>query len=490
PCSFSTEFFKIHYDTAGDYPVYHPDEDVDPADGTPDYINRMAEYLELSHYAYITLLGYDLPPPDEGFGGDNLYDIYVGGITGLTVPEFQSDYYPNRQAFASYIYIGNDLRNEFHPDDPLPFLKATCAHEYFHAVQMAYRAFTDDPTFWWYELTANWAEERVFNDLNEVYYYIEDYYLKINHSIYLTGGTHMYGAWVFAEFLSQRHGIDIIRQIFDKLINLDNSMVAIKTILSEHEINFNNEFTIFTVWNYFTHDNYIPGFFEEGEIFPCTVPLSANHYIYPTGWIDTPQSVENLGIAYVYFESTITNKSNLVIEFEADQDYPEEIALIAIYNEQPVEIYTYRLEPEQEITIQVEDFDECEGVVLSINWPYQGYAISDSADYRYSAYIDSIPSGFVSGISSQPDKFRLYGNYPNPFNSSSNIIFHWNYNPIDYNICIYDISGRIVNRLSGLAQCGVNDVNWTPEKSIASGVFYYQLIIGEHQANAKMLLVK
>ncbi|GEM_PF-1969486 len=490
PCSFSSEFFKIHYDTAGDYPVYYPDEDVDPVDGTPDYINRMAEYLELAHYKYIILLGYDMPPPDEGIGGDNRYDIYVSSITGLTAPEFQSDYYPDRQAYASYIHIGNDLRNEFHPDDPLPFLKATCAHEYFHAVQMAYRAFTGDSTFWWYELTANWAEERVFDDLNEVYYYLEDYYLKIDHSIYLTGGSHMYGAWVFAEFLSQRHGIDIIRQIFVKLINLDNSLVAIKTVLSEQEINFDYEFTLFTAWNYFTNSSYRPGFFEEGEHFPITVPLSVNHSTYPTGWVDTPRAIENLGIGYMHFENTVVNKSNLVIEFNADQDYPEELALIAIYNEQPIEISTYRLEPGQEIVMQVEDFNECEGVVLSINWPYQGYAIIDSAHYRYNAYIDSIPSGFTSNKPPRPDEFKLYGNYPNPFNLSCNIIFYWNSGPINYKINIYNISGRIVDRLDGLTERGVNSVNWVPENGIASGFYYYRLLIGEHQANAKMLFLK
>ena len=71
PSYFCSEFFKIHYDTAGEYPVYHPHEDIDPADGTPDYINRMAEFLELSRHTFIMLMEYDKPPPDEGLGGDD-----------------------------------------------------------------------------------------------------------------------------------------------------------------------------------------------------------------------------------------------------------------------------------------------------------------------------------------------------------------------------------------------------------------------------------
>ena len=46
--SYHTPHFVIHYDTSfssGGYPVYQPTVDVDPADGVPDYVNRVAEYM-------------------------------------------------------------------------------------------------------------------------------------------------------------------------------------------------------------------------------------------------------------------------------------------------------------------------------------------------------------------------------------------------------------------------------------------------------------
>ena len=42
-------FFRIHYDTEGPWAVYQADVDIDPMDGIPDYVNRTADYLELSY---------------------------------------------------------------------------------------------------------------------------------------------------------------------------------------------------------------------------------------------------------------------------------------------------------------------------------------------------------------------------------------------------------------------------------------------------------
>jgi len=490
PLAFFSDNFKIHYTVEGDYAVYHPDEDVNPADGTPDYINRMAEYLEQSWGKYIIELNYDRPPPDNGMGGDDLYDVYVEEITGQTVPESPSEYYAGRSAYSSYMYIGHDLRNLNHPDDPIPLLKVTCAHELFHAVQMSYRAFTSDATDWWYELTAGWAEERVFDEINEVYYYLEDYYSKIFKSIYDTGGTHMYGAWVWAEYLTAQHGNDTIRQAFIKLINFDNSLTAVKLVLEDAGYDFGDEFSNFAAWNYFTADNYRPDFFPEGHDFPASVPVSANHYEYPTGWIETPKAVENLGIAYIYFDSVAAAKSELYIEFIADDTYPENVTIAAIFHESPVQVFTYNLAPSQDTLINIEDFDRCEAVVMAVSWPYQGYEISDSAMYRYNAYVDTTLTDIIEIEPVISENLEFYGNYPNPFNLTTNITFSWKNVATDYTISIHDLNGRLIDRLDGIARPGVNTVRWTPNSSMSSGMYFGNLKIGGLESNRKFVLLK
>jgi len=490
PFLYGSDNFLIHYDTEGENAVFEPDVDVNPADGVPDYINRMSEFLETARFTYLTELGYDMPPPDEGNGGDDSYDIYVTAITGLTVPEFRSEYYPDRVAYAAYSYIGNDLRNIHHPEDPIPLLKATCAHEYFHAVQMAYRAAVDDEEPWWFELTANWAEERVFDDLNEVYYYVHDYYDDINKSIYRTGGTHMYGAWVLAEYLSQNYGDNIIRMIFGKLINFSYTFDAILTLFNELELDFDEEFSKFAGWNYFTYENYRPGFFDEGAGFPVSVPISNSHYYYPTGWIDTPRAVENLGIVYIYFGNYGIAKCDLLIEIFADNNYPEGICIGAQYNSKPTEISTYILQPGQSGFYRVEDFSDCDGVILSVNWRFEYSAAEyDSAGYWYTAYLDSTVD-IADSREIIPTAFEFLDNYPNPFNNSSYMNFYWNLTPSRYRINIYDLSGRIIDRLDGLARVGENSVLWSPGADIASGMYFYRLEIGEMSATKRMILIK
>jgi len=171
---YETVNFCIHYNITGDSAVFRPGEDIDPIDGVPDYVNRVGEYFEAAHNVYIFELGYDMPPPDDIYSTESKYDVYITTVNGLTTPEYLSNYYPGRQAYVSSCQVGNAMFSEHHPYDPYPLLKATCAHEYFHAVQMAYRGYGSDPKPWFFELSAMWAEERVFDDLNERYYNLEE----------------------------------------------------------------------------------------------------------------------------------------------------------------------------------------------------------------------------------------------------------------------------------------------------------------------------
>ena len=146
--------FMIHYDTEGPLAVFEADVDVDPIDGIPDYVNRTADYLNAAYSVYIDELGFD-PPPDDDDGTDSpLYDVYLTDVPALTTPESRSYQYPGREAYTSYIQLGHDLRTPHYPDDPLPFLKTSAAHEFFHAVQFAYRVYSSDPSTWWFEACA------------------------------------------------------------------------------------------------------------------------------------------------------------------------------------------------------------------------------------------------------------------------------------------------------------------------------------------------
>ena len=88
-----------------------------------------------------------------------------------------------------------------------------------------------------------------------------------------------------------------------------------------------------------------------------------------------------------------------------------------------------------------------------------------------------------------PEEYSLKQNYPNPFNPSTKIIYslkHSSYITLE----AFDILGRSVQILfEGFKNTGDHEIIFNGE-NISSGVYYYQLRIGENISTKKMLLIK
>ena len=134
----------VHYVSAGADAPSLADSD---RDGTPDYVERIAEAAELSLDRFASL-GFRPPSPDHT-GPDARVDIYIKDIDG------DGDWAAEAFSFArrdgGYAIVEPDLRG----------LAATVAHELFHLVQFAYlpRGF---PACWAAEGTASAAESMVY----------------------------------------------------------------------------------------------------------------------------------------------------------------------------------------------------------------------------------------------------------------------------------------------------------------------------------------
>jgi hypothetical protein len=96
----------------------------------------------------------------------------------------------------------------------------------------------------------------------------------------------------------------------------------------------------------------------------------------------------------------------------------------------------------------------------------------------------------ISGNSNEiPKEFKLYNNYPNPFNPSTKIKFDI---PQDVNakLIVYDILGREVSRIfEGNLKAGSYSVNFDAS-NLPSGVYFYRLKTGSFTDTKKMLLIK
>jgi hypothetical protein len=88
-----------------------------------------------------------------------------------------------------------------------------------------------------------------------------------------------------------------------------------------------------------------------------------------------------------------------------------------------------------------------------------------------------------------PMEYKLFPNYPNPFNPSTTINFTIP-NTSQVILNVYNVLGELISTLvNGELQAGYHGYKFNASK-IASGVYYYSLKAGEFSETKKMLLVK
>ncbi len=481
--------FHIHYDTTGDNAVYNHQEDINPMDGVPDYVNRTADYLAMSYDTLVTLLGFDPPPFDGGEGGDSLYDIYLTNDLGSTTPETPSTQYPGRPAFSSYIQLGHDLRYPArYGNDPYPFLKISVAHEYFHAIEFAYRAMSSDSTFWWFESCAKWAEERVFDNINDAYYSIGDYFSRPNRSLYNTEGAFLYGTWLWPEYLDERFGSGFIIHCWQEFANFNFAITAINYALHDENSTINDEYCQHVVWNYFTGSNYREGFYNEGGDFDTTVYLARSHTSYPVDWTFAPVPLQNMSASYIVFKRYDDLKSNLIIEYRNNTEDNQAVCIAVVKPGFPVQFNLYYIQTIVPQSFTIRDFSRNDKVVMMPIWTYESNPKEYLSTYFYRAFLrDSITA--ISENDKPIQDYALDGAYPNPFNGAVTITFDA---PVSkpYTIHIYDILGRPVMSRDDVSREGINTFNWLAPADLSSGVLFYVIDFGQKRLDGKMSLLK
>jgi hypothetical protein len=260
----SDSLFMVHYDTTGYEAV--PLEDLN-LNSIPDYVERIAIYADSSYRYYHQDLGY-LPHP---FDADSLYDIYLIKLSayGVTVRETQGDSAWND--YTSYIQVHNSFFGFPSNDDPegdvIGAQKVTCAHEYYHATQLAYDG-TEE--VWWMECTATCFEEVTFPEVNDNYWYLNSFFDYPDTSL-ITGGYHMYGAFIWPIYLWEKYGINILRSVWE-YCRYSNSLASIDSALLPFGKSLKLDFPEFASWNYFTGSRNDGGRYDSGAYYP-TVPF-------------------------------------------------------------------------------------------------------------------------------------------------------------------------------------------------------------------------
>ncbi|MBC7251926.1 MAG: hypothetical protein H5T62_16810, partial [Anaerolineae bacterium] len=254
-----TTHFRIHYTTTGTDAVYHPDEDLDPANGVPDYVDWVAEDLEYVWSTEIDSMGWLQPPPDQGEGGDTRYDVYLqncpgyygyvnytGGFVGDNP---NSPTVTETDAYYSYMVLENDFAA--FTGDRRENIRVTVAHEFNHAIQAGYDG-TEET--WLMESTATWIEDEVYDDINDNYQFLDKLFTKPDLALDTDYVSFTYSRWIFMRYVSEHHGGQAtVRRIWEYAVAQDG-MDAVEPALLEAGTDFATLFPRFTAANYVLSD--------------------------------------------------------------------------------------------------------------------------------------------------------------------------------------------------------------------------------------------
>jgi hypothetical protein len=112
----------------------------------------------------------------------------------------------------------------------------------------------------------------------------------------------------------------------------------------------------------------------------------------------------------------------------------------------------------------------------------------------WGSYNDVIVVGIDEKLSINPAKFQLFPNYPNPFNSQTNIKYYLP-KPGGVKIEIYNLLGQKIRTLINQPQkSGMHQVVWNGRDengiSVSSGVYIYNLTSGNYSTSKKLLILK
>jgi hypothetical protein len=476
-------FFRIHYDTTGGHAVYLPTVDIDPPDGVPDYVNRTGEYFDRAWFYQCDTLGYDTPPFDSAMGGGlDLYDVYMhhySGAYGVTFSEFPSYQRPGRNNdYTSYIYVDPTYAGFGYNDRTLP-MKVTSAHEFFHAVQFAYNVGAGG---WYMENCATWMEDIMWDDINDNYAYLY-YFLNYPHYPLTTAnGGFEYGAFLWPMFLYQNHGHEFIRQSWVYCINLP-AVAALDQVCIDYGTLFEEQYAIFSLWNYLTNYRDDGNHYEEGGSYGLARTMRT-HTTYPVENMTSASRPTALACNYIQFVNN-GQSGDLEITFDGQDGQLWYVQIIMAYANNNHAYDVIALNSQNYGTYTVAGFEQYQWVAIVTDL-IQGA----NGDYSYSA---EILTGIEEESSPLPGEISLHGNYPNPFNSGT-IISLTSPREETAHLAVYDITGRkIMEKMAGLRagensiplELGRDDSNIT-----ASGVFYYTITVANSRITGRMLYLK
>jgi hypothetical protein len=523
PLILQSQHFTVHYTTSGVDAPFEVDMDVNPADGVPDYINRVSEIFEHVWRIEIDSMGFLRPPSDHIQGGDSTFDIYIKnlgqGLFGYTQPESVVFSY---RAF-SYIVLENDFaESPVYNSRPLDAVRVTAAHEFFHAIQFAYDAFEFDSTNpndpntykpWWLEASSTWMEDVVYTDVNDYIGYLPFFY----GYIWMGLGTfsygrdarafHPYASCVWPIYLSKKfNSLGIMKEIWEGCGATQgyNTLTATNAVLSSHGSNLAQAFLEFEIWNFHTGGRADTiNYYTEGRNFPEADLTAFVDDLNINSTFDFPDGVhfpEHLGANYLVAQVIPSTPGGVIANFDGlDVTSVEWHAALLGYKTADSRWVDIQANPSTGVGAGAwPGWSNYRDVVLV---PTVSGLAANYSSYRYSGsfvYDPTLESG------GNP-KFGLESAYPSPYIITANdkvtipYALDKSYSKKDLGLSIFDASGALVCKIPGedflFTDPGEyhRGVQWDGKNEkgeyVASGIYLILFHAQGHSASGKIALI-
>lgn len=290
-------FFKLHYNVTGTNAVSTVDNN---SNGVPDYVERIASYVD-SSLAKHRALGYLDPPSDGTAGGDSKYDVYFLNMSYYGFTQAES---PGPAAwfdYTSYLVMNTDYFGFPSNTDPegqqAGAAKATAAHEFHHAIQYAYNV---GEVLWYMELDATYMEDIVFDHVNDNYNYLPYYMGDPEETLMQEDGAHPYASFIYGLYLSQRFDTSMAVAVWEGARFHDLFQTVADTLDARYGVDRDSSFVEFTYWNYITGTRDDGMHHDEASEYP-TMVLAAQYMSYPVYEMTAAKAVSGYGASYIQF---------------------------------------------------------------------------------------------------------------------------------------------------------------------------------------------
>ncbi|MBI4714758.1 MAG: hypothetical protein HY760_02230, partial [Nitrospirae bacterium] len=210
---------------------------------------------------------------------------------------------------AAYILVNKNFQSN-----------VTAAHEFFHVIQFSYDR--DDRWYyqdgWWLEATATWMEDQVFDETNDYYSDIRRWILEPHLSLQSTVNSHAYGSALFAFYLAETFGEDIVREVWeDPPFNGIDGIRTIDDVLRKRGSDLNSAFKDFTARN-----AVVEAYYEEGSQYG-EVSLQKTYLAYPVVSSESLNAETPVGVygsQYIRFLPPDGTEHALTLSFDGREE--------------------------------------------------------------------------------------------------------------------------------------------------------------------------